>query len=62
MAVTIRIPGVYCKGIHVVVCKLGPPDVWYRGGEIKNKKERANRSQLNPCCVIFLVVCRCRLL
>ena len=39
MAVTIRIPGVYYKGIHVVVCKLGPPDVWYRGGgEIKKKK------------------------
>ena len=62
MAVTIRIPGVYYKGIHVVVCKLGPPDVWYRGGgEIKkkNKKERANRSQLNPDCVI---VCRRRML
>ena len=44
MVVTIRIPGVYCYGIHVVVCKLGPPDVWYRGGEIK-KKNKKGKSQ-----------------
>ena len=54
MAVTIRIPGVYYKGIHVVVCKLGPPDVWYRGGE--NKKEKIKRKEPTEVSSIHVVL------
>ena len=54
MAVTIRIPGVYYKGIHVVLCKLGPPDVWYRGG--RNKKEKIKRKEPTEVSSIQIVL------